>query len=83
MKRTLALLASTLLAAPLLAATAAHADPIDYRSQCALPQAVVVNVQRQLQIVVQMNNGGIFKPSRMWSAVVDRAGVLCSVAKAG
>lgn len=83
MKRILALLAPTLLALPLLAATAAHADPIDYRSQCGLPQFVVVNIQRQLPIVVQMNNGGIFRPSRMWSAVVDRAGVLCSVAKAG
>ena len=82
MKRLLALLAPTLLAAPLLAA-AAHADPIEYRSQCALPQAVVLRIQNELQIVVQMNNGGIFKPSRMWSAVVDRAGVLCSVFKAG
>lgn len=83
MNRILALLAPTLLAGPLLTATAAHADPIDYRSQCALPQSTVINIQRELQIVVQMNNGGIFKPSRMWSAVVDRAGVLCSVAKAG
>ena len=78
MKRTLALAALSL-----LAATAARADSIDYRSACSLPQIVVINVQRQLQIVVQMNNGGIFKPSRMWSAVVDRAGVLCSVFKAG
>ena len=26
-------------------------------------------------------NGGLFKPNRMWSAVVDRQGVLCSVVR--
>ena len=26
-------------------------------------------------------NGGLFKPNKMWSAVVDRQGVLCSVVR--
>lgn len=66
------------------AATAsAYAQEFDYRCQCALPQAVVISIQRELQIVMQMNNGGTFKPGRMWSAVVDWAGVLCSVTRAG
>jgi len=26
-----------------------------------------------------LRNGGIFKPNRMWSAVVDRDGRLCSI----
>jgi len=33
--------------------------------------------------VVSGNNGGIFTPNRMWSAVVDRQGRLCSVIKIG
>src|SRR2546430_11231096 len=32
---------------------------------------------------VQLDNGGIFHPNRMWSAVVDRQGRLCSVIKIG
>src|SRR6185295_19531557 len=31
----------------------------------------------------QQNNGGIFNPNRMWSAVVDREGRLCSVISIG
>ena len=30
-----------------------------------------------------MKNGGLFTPNRMWSAVVDRKGVLCSVISIG
>lgn len=30
-----------------------------------------------------MNNGGLFSPNRMWSAVVDRVGTLCSVIVTG
>src|SRR5260370_11174052 len=26
-------------------------------------------------------NGGLFKPNRMWSAIVDRQGILCSVVR--
>lgn len=47
--------------------------------ECSIPSAVVRNVQNQLSSVVQRNNGGLFQPNRMWSAVVDRQGVLCSV----
>jgi uncharacterized protein GlcG (DUF336 family) len=38
-------------------------------------------VQNQLNGVIheQDKNGGIFSPNRMWSAIVDRQGKLCSV----
>ena len=61
----------------LFAATvAAHADPV-----CGLSSSIVEAVQGQLKTVVNLSdaNGGIFKPNRMWSAVVDREGVLCSI----
>src|SRR5436190_9855173 len=50
-------------------------------SKCTLHQAVVNKVQSQLLPVTQLpdGNGGIFKPNRMWSAVVDRDGHLCSI----
>jgi uncharacterized protein GlcG (DUF336 family) len=49
-------------------------------SGCAIP-ALAGLVQAQLKTVVNLSdgNGGLFKPNRMWSAVVDRKGVLCSV----
>src|SRR5690242_15159316 len=47
--------------------------------QCAIPQATVALVQGQLGTAVQGGNGGLFNPNVMWSAVVDRRGVLCSV----
>jgi hypothetical protein len=55
---------------------AAYAD-----SGCAIPSSVVQTVQGQLKTVVNLSdaNGGIFKPNRMWSAIVDRQGVLCSI----
>jgi uncharacterized protein GlcG (DUF336 family) len=48
---------------------------------CSIPKGIVDNIQNQLAIVVALPdaNGGIFKPNRMWSAVVDRSGRLCSV----
>src|SRR6267378_1292818 len=46
---------------------------------CSLSSKVIAGVQSQLAVVVQLNNGGIFHPNRMWSAVVDRQGRLCSV----
>jgi uncharacterized protein GlcG (DUF336 family) len=50
-------------------------------SACDIPAATVAKVQSQLSKVVNLSddNGGIFTPNRMWSAVVDRFGVLCSV----
>ena len=46
---------------------------------CSLSSKVVAGVQSQLAVVVQLNNGGIFHPNRMWSAVVDQQGRLCSL----
>ena len=57
---------------------AAHAD-----QSCAIPRWMVANLQNQLSSVVTDGNGGIFTPNMMWSAVVDRSGVLCSVTKIG
>src|SRR6476646_6183778 len=48
---------------------------------CAIATSVVNNVLGQLASVVQINNGGLFSPNRMWAAVVDRQGVLCSVTR--
>ena len=50
---------------------------------CGIPDATVARVQQQLAAVATQNNGGLFSPSRMWSAVVDRQGVLCSVIRLG
>jgi uncharacterized protein GlcG (DUF336 family) len=50
---------------------------------CGIPAPVVAELQSKLNAVAEMDNGGIFKPSMMWSAVVDREGRLCSVAKVG
>ena len=60
----------------------------DQGTSCGIPAGVVNNVQGQLAVVVQLNNGAIFGqirpgPNRMWSAVVDRQGQLCSVIKTG
>jgi uncharacterized protein GlcG (DUF336 family) len=48
---------------------------------CTLSNAVVAKIQQQLKPVTQLPdaNGGIFKPNRMWSAIVDRNGNLCSI----
>jgi uncharacterized protein GlcG (DUF336 family) len=64
------------LAAGLLLSTPALAD-----ENCNIPFGTVKNLQTKLGIVVNLadGNGGLFKPNRMWSAVVDRQGVLCSV----
>jgi uncharacterized protein GlcG (DUF336 family) len=64
------------LAGGLLLSTPALAD-----ENCNIPIGTVLNLQAKLGIVVNLpdGNGGLFKPNRMWSAVVDRQGVLCSV----
>jgi uncharacterized protein GlcG (DUF336 family) len=74
------------LAMALSAAFAASAQPIDYNASCALPRSVVDSIQRELATVVNLpdHNGSLFgQPNTMWSAVVDRTGVLCSVIKIG
>ena len=52
---------------------------------CQIPAHVVANIQAQLASVVKLpdHNGGLFSPNRMWSAVVDRVGTLCSVIVTG
>jgi uncharacterized protein GlcG (DUF336 family) len=50
---------------------------------CKISADIVESVQSQLATVVNENNGGLFSPSRMWSAVVDRTGTLCSVIHIG
>lgn len=49
--------------------------------ECTIPSQVIKNLQAKLANVVNLPdaNGGLFKPNRMWSAVVDREGTLCSV----
>jgi uncharacterized protein GlcG (DUF336 family) len=78
MKKHIAFSASTLFACALLVVcnSGAHAD-----TGCGIPASITRAVQSQLKIVVNLSdaNGGIFKPNRMWSAIVDRQGVLCSV----
>ncbi len=56
-------------------------DDPDRPASCKIPQQVVSNIQAQLASVVKETdqNGGLFSPNRMWSAVVDRVGTLCSV----
>src|SRR5271156_5281477 len=48
---------------------------------CSIPSSTVSSLQAKLATVVQSSdsNGGLFTPNKMWSAVVDRQGVLCSV----
>ena len=47
--------------------------------QCSISAVIVNHLQSQLTTVAASGNGGLFTPNRMWSAVVDRQGVLCSV----
>ncbi len=63
---------------------AAFAQEAGYQT-CGLPASIVSSIQKELAIVVNLSddNGGIFKPNMMWSAIVDRYGVLCSVIKTG
>src|SRR5438552_926457 len=79
---------STALAAGLTLSTAAVFTPALSTSaladeECNIPPPVVKNLQAKLANVVNLAdaNGGLFKPNRMWSAVVDRQGVLCSVVR--
>jgi uncharacterized protein GlcG (DUF336 family) len=51
---------------------------------CGIPAATIAAIQAQLpNVAMIMPNGGLFSPSRMWSAVIDRQGVLCSVIRLG
>ncbi len=74
----------TLIAALALTATAASAVSAQ-AATCEISASTVAHVQAQLSVVVNLSdaNGGIFKPNRMWSAVIDRRGHLCSVIVTG
>ncbi len=74
-----AALAATILPAAIGFASHARAE----FEACDIPNSTVQQVQGQLSSVVQEANGGLFSPNRMWSAVVDRKGQLCSVIKVG
>jgi uncharacterized protein GlcG (DUF336 family) len=62
-----------------------HANANDLYYPCAIAENIVLQIQAQLNAVVSLPdaNGGIFKPNRMWSAIVDRQGKLCSVTSVG
>jgi uncharacterized protein GlcG (DUF336 family) len=64
-----------------IAITLAISAPALADEDCNVPKNVLNNLQSKLAIVVNSPdaNGGLFKPNRMWSAVVDRQGRLCSV----
>lgn len=66
-----------------LALLAGIAQARAWEAPCAIPSSTVAAVQSQLNTVIAENNGGLFSPNRMWSAVVDRKGVLCSVISIG
>jgi uncharacterized protein GlcG (DUF336 family) len=62
-----------------------HAMASDLYYPCGIAENTVLLIQGQLDLVVKLPdaNGGIFKPNRMWSAIVDRQGKLCSVTSVG
>jgi len=72
-----------LAAVAIFGASSARADQNGggYGGSCGISVTVVNAIQATLATVVNESdgNGGLFKPNRMWSAVVDRKGVLCSV----
>ena len=77
-KWSITVTAGLLFATPALAQTQQN-SPGNGNGGCNIPFQIVQNVQGKLASVVNMSNGGLFSPNRMWSAIVDRQGVLCSV----
>ena len=69
----------SLLAVVLMSTSAVADEPTG--PACKLSAATVAKIQSQLLPVTQLPdfNGGIFQPNRMWSAIVDRDGTLCSI----
>jgi uncharacterized protein GlcG (DUF336 family) len=78
-----ALVPAVLIAAAVSSAASAQVIPDTHL--CSIPGSVVKAVQSQLSVVVNLSddNGGIFAPNMMWSAIVDRSGTLCSIIKTG
>jgi uncharacterized protein GlcG (DUF336 family) len=58
---------------------------VSHASNCEIPAHIVAHLQGMLANVITESdgNGGIFKPNRMWSAIVDRKGTLCSIINSG
>ena len=75
-RNAIAGIALGLVAAPALPALA---DDGGREARCALNPSIVNTIQSKLTSVVQSGNGGLFTPNRMWSAIVDRQGRLCSI----
>lgn len=73
------LLATSTFAVLALSVTLASPSHAQTSGACNIAGATIQNLQNQLATVVQQNNGGLFSPNRMWSAIVDRQGKLCSV----
>lgn len=73
------------LGAVALAGFSSQARADDDGIGCSLSPDVIAGVQGKLATVVKAGdaNGGLFSPNRMWSAVVDRKGRLCSVIVTG
>ena len=82
---TVIVAALLLISAPALAGNSDDRsdDNQSNRGGCQIPSEMVSKVQDQLATVVKMPNGGLFSPNRMWSAIVDRVGTLCSVIVTG
>jgi uncharacterized protein GlcG (DUF336 family) len=76
MKKSLVLSAFGLLAALPLVSQAGN---------CEIPAHIIAHLQGTLASVINESddNGGIFTPNRMWSAIVDRKGTLCSIINSG
>jgi uncharacterized protein GlcG (DUF336 family) len=71
---------------PALADNNGNNNRNDNARPCSIAAATVSQIQAQLLPVsngANGDNGGIFTPNRMWSAVIDRDGVLCSVIRVG
>jgi uncharacterized protein GlcG (DUF336 family) len=65
----------------LVVSAPALAQQNNLNGNCGIQSYIVGNLQAKLATVVNESdsNGGLFTPNKMWSAVVDRQGVLCSV----
>jgi uncharacterized protein GlcG (DUF336 family) len=71
--------------AALFSTTAFADNSLSATQACSIPSSTVQAVQSKLAAVVTLpdHNGGLFSPNLMWSAIVDRHGILCSVIKTG
>jgi len=80
-RRSLGIVAVALVTVGVTTAAAQNQGNQGNQPGCSISASVVNNVLGQLASVVQLNNGGLFSPNRMWAAVVDRQGILCGVTR--